>query len=72
MGRMRSALVRPWTAVVLVVAVAGGAFGLYWFQPWKLWQDETVREELPEAAAAASAPPAAPSPGASAGAPPAG
>ncbi|CAM5465315.1 hypothetical protein GCM10010261_58200 [Streptomyces pilosus] len=72
MGRMRSALVRPWTAVVLVVAVAGGAFGLYWFQPWKLWQDETVREELPGAAAAASTPPAAPSPGASADTPPAG
>ncbi|GAA2647143.1 DM13 domain-containing protein [Streptomyces spororaveus] len=41
-------------AAAVVVAVA-----LYWLQPWKLWQDETVREALP----AAAAPPA---PGASA------
>ncbi len=33
-------------AVVLVVAVAAG---LYWFQPWKLWVNETVREDLPVA-----------------------
>ncbi|MEU3172307.1 MULTISPECIES: DM13 domain-containing protein [unclassified Streptomyces] len=52
MGRVRSALVRPWTVGVLVVAVAAVAFGLYWFQPWKLWQDETVQESLPAAAAA--------------------
>jgi hypothetical protein len=76
MGRVRSALFRPWTVGVLVVAVAGGGFGLYWFQPWKLWQDETVREALPEVAAAASTPPAgepseAPS-GATATPPPAG
>ncbi|MFB6511909.1 DM13 domain-containing protein [Streptomyces virginiae] len=37
-------------AAAVVVAVA-----LYWLQPWKLWQDETVREALP-AAAAPSAP----------------
>lgn len=58
MGRVRSALFRPWTAGVLMVAVVGGAFGLYWFQPWKLWQDETVQEALPEVTAAASTPPA--------------
>jgi hypothetical protein len=34
---------------VLVVAVAAVGFGLYWFQPWKLWQDETVDEALPQA-----------------------
>lgn len=33
-------------AVGLVVAVAAG---LYWFQPWKLWVNETVQEALPVA-----------------------
>lgn len=44
--------------------------GLYWFQPWKLWQDETVREEL----AVPTAPPqtAPPSPGAASPTPPPG
>ncbi|MCX4779987.1 DM13 domain-containing protein [Streptomyces sp. NBC_01264] len=32
------------------------AVGLYWFQPWKLWQDATVHESLPAAAPAAAAP----------------
>ncbi|RSN20121.1 electron transporter [Streptomyces sp. WAC 05977] len=31
-------------AVGLVVAVAAG---LYWFQPWKLWVNETVQEAAP-------------------------
>ncbi|GAB2761293.1 DM13 domain-containing protein [Streptomyces bullii] len=31
----------------LVAVVVGAGAGLYWFQPWKLWQDETVREALP-------------------------
>ncbi|MFD0147452.1 MULTISPECIES: DM13 domain-containing protein [unclassified Streptomyces] len=31
------------------VAVALGVLGLYWFQPWKLWQDQTVDEALPTA-----------------------
>ncbi|MEH0547555.1 DM13 domain-containing protein [Streptomyces sp. B21-105] len=31
-----------------MVAVAGAGFGAYWFQPWKLWQDETVEEALPD------------------------
>jgi hypothetical protein len=72
MGRVRSALLGPWAAGVLVVAVAGAGFGLYWFQPWKLWQDETVREALPEATAVASAPPAEAPSGATATPPPAG
>ncbi|MFD5148174.1 DM13 domain-containing protein [Streptomyces sp. NPDC058401] len=28
--------------------------GLYWFQPWKLWQDASVHESLPAAAPAAA------------------
>ncbi|MFE7764392.1 DM13 domain-containing protein [Streptomyces sp. NPDC057438] len=37
-----------------VVMVLGVTAGLYWFQPWKLWQDETVTESLPGTVAAAS------------------
>ncbi|MFI6341235.1 DM13 domain-containing protein [Streptomyces sp. NPDC050535] len=68
MARVWKALTRPLVIAVLVVAVAGG-FGLYWFQPWKLWQDETVEEALPgvaetsaPSAAAPSAEPSAPGP----------
>ncbi|WEH12576.1 DM13 domain-containing protein [Streptomyces sp. VNUA24] len=32
---------------LVVVAVMGVTAGLYWFQPWKLWQDRTVTESLP-------------------------
>ncbi|MEU6616459.1 DM13 domain-containing protein [Streptomyces parvus] len=52
MGRVRGVLTRPVVAGALVVAVVMVGVGLYWFQPWKLWQDETVREALPEATAA--------------------
>ncbi|MEG3629948.1 DM13 domain-containing protein [Streptomyces poriticola] len=71
MVRVRQALGRPWVIGVLVVAVAGAGFGLYWFQPWKLWQDETVEEALPGAVStSAPADPSAPAPGDSpAGAP---
>ncbi|MBT3155269.1 DM13 domain-containing protein [Streptomyces sp. CHD11] len=72
MGRVRSALFRPWTAGVLMAAVVAGAFGLYWFQPWKLWQDETVQEALPEVTAVASTPPAGSPSGTAATPPPAG
>ncbi|MBZ9644788.1 DM13 domain-containing protein [Streptomyces sp. PSKA30] len=44
MGRMGRVIV-----VALVPAVALAGAGLYWFQPWKLWQDETVQEALPAA-----------------------
>ncbi|GAA1436394.1 DM13 domain-containing protein [Streptomyces thermospinosisporus] len=74
MGRLRRALVRPWVVGLLAVAVAGVGFGLYWFQPWKLWQDETVQEALPAASAPAADAPAAPdsdAPGSSAPASPA-
>lgn len=46
-------------AVVAVAVVLG--VGLYWFQPWKLWQDETVRDALPTTPA-----PSAPGPTSSA------
>jgi hypothetical protein len=61
MGCVRKALTGPLVVAVLVVAVVGGGFGLYWFQPWKLWQDETVREALPGGAEASAPPAAAPS-----------
>ncbi|MFD9304833.1 DM13 domain-containing protein [Streptomyces sp. NPDC060048] len=54
--------------VVVAAALALGA-GLYWFQPWKLWQDDTVREALPTAP---SPSPSAPAPAASGAAAPAG
>ncbi|MEU9353598.1 DM13 domain-containing protein [Streptomyces griseoloalbus] len=58
MGRVRNTLVRPWLAGVLTAVVAAGGFGLYWFQPWKVWQDETVQEALPGPATTAPATPA--------------
>ncbi|MFJ8635709.1 DM13 domain-containing protein [Streptomyces sp. NPDC093568] len=64
MGRVRKALGRPLGIGVLALVLAVGGFGLYWFQPWKLWQDQTVEEALPVAAPTvapgASSPPAAP------------
>ncbi|MFF8841152.1 DM13 domain-containing protein [Streptomyces sp. NPDC015127] len=72
---------RPGRPVVMAAAtavvVAAGA-GLYWFQPWKIWQDETVREDFPVVAGDATpgpskGPSASPEPGApSPSAPPAG
>lgn len=52
---------RLWAAVAIAVTVVLAA-GLYWLQPWKLWQDETVREALPAAAlpTVSGAPAAAP------------
>ena len=44
---MISRLLRtPLTWVVIVVLAAGSAFGLYWFQPWKLVTDTVVAERL--------------------------
>ncbi|MFI8204972.1 DM13 domain-containing protein [Streptomyces sp. NPDC085937] len=75
MGRVRDGLSRPWAAVLLAGVTAVAGFGLYWFQPWKLWQDETVREALPGTAttapAATTAPGEVPS-GAESAAPPSG
>ncbi|GAB3858400.1 DM13 domain-containing protein [Micromonospora andamanensis] len=54
----------PLTWVAITVLAAGSAFGLYWFQPWKLLTDAEVAEQLttvaPPASSAASATPAAP------------
>ncbi|WP_431780439.1 DM13 domain-containing protein [Streptomyces chumphonensis] len=38
---------RPVVAGGLVLGLAVAAVGLYLFQPWKLWTDETVNEALP-------------------------
>ena len=62
MGRGRRVLTRPLVIAVLVAAVGGVGFGLYWFQPWKLWQDETVEEALPGVVENSAPPAAAPSP----------
>ncbi|MGW1541887.1 DM13 domain-containing protein [Streptomyces sp. NPDC002309] len=51
MTRVRKALTRPSVVAVLLVAVGATGFALYWFQPWKLWQDTTVDEALPGIAA---------------------
>ncbi|MEU1254636.1 DM13 domain-containing protein [Streptomyces chartreusis] len=55
MGRVRKALWGPLGLGVLVLVLVAGGLGLYWFQPWKLWQDTTVEEALP-AAVGTSAP----------------
>ncbi|MGQ4425571.1 electron transporter, partial [Streptomyces violaceoruber] len=56
MRRGRKAVGRPLLIGALALAVVGGTLGLYWFQPWKLWQDETVDEALPGAVTTASPP----------------
>ncbi|MFT9665835.1 DM13 domain-containing protein [Streptomyces rhizosphaericola] len=62
--RRRSAPVL--TGAVIAFALVAAA-GLYWFQPWKLWQDETVREELAVPTAPPQTAPGAPSPSAPTG-----
>ncbi|MFD6230294.1 DM13 domain-containing protein [Streptomyces sp. NPDC060232] len=47
---------RPLVGAAVVVVTAVLAAGLYLFQPWKLWQDETVSEALPTASPAAPGP----------------
>ncbi|MFC7304156.1 DM13 domain-containing protein [Streptomyces monticola] len=58
---MRGLTKKPVLVGVLVAAVLAVGVGLYWFQPWKLWQDETVHDALPTADAAAKPSKAAPS-----------
>ncbi|MEU3821159.1 DM13 domain-containing protein [Streptomyces sp. NPDC030392] len=66
MAERRRAASRPLVIGVLAVALAAAGFGLYWFQPWKLWTDDTVRDALPEVTASA---PAAPVPSEAPGGP---
>lgn len=55
---MASRLLRaPLTWVAVTVLAAGTAFGLYWFQPWKLVTNTEVNEEL--TVVATEAPPSA-------------
>lgn len=52
---MRKLARKPVTWVVVGVAVAAIAFGLYWFQPWRLFTSTTVDDALPTAAPSAPA-----------------
>ncbi|MFD3872720.1 DM13 domain-containing protein [Streptomyces sp. NPDC058623] len=54
----------------LVTALVLLGVGVYWFQPWKLWQDDRVDEALPTALKPAPSAPAAPSGAAASAAPP--
>jgi Electron transfer DM13 len=45
--------------VAAAVASVGVAFGLYWFQPWKLWTDDRVDDALPAVATAVATGPVA-------------
>ncbi|MFE5867152.1 DM13 domain-containing protein [Streptomyces roseifaciens] len=49
MGRVRRVLRKPAVIGVLIAGALALAAGLVWFQPWKLWVDETVREAVPAA-----------------------
>ncbi len=57
---MRRTLGKPVVIAVLLVGMVVAGVGLYWFQPWKLWVDDTVRDELPVAAPATTGPDATP------------
>ncbi|MFD0355405.1 DM13 domain-containing protein [Streptomyces sp. NPDC127110] len=46
---------RPMVIAAAAVATVLVAVGLYWFEPWKLWQEVTIREALPRTTASASA-----------------
>ena len=48
---MRKLARKPVTWVVVGAAVVAIAFGLYWFQPWRLFTDTTVDDALPTPAA---------------------
>ncbi|MGP4000597.1 DM13 domain-containing protein [Streptomyces sp. 8N706] len=60
MNRLLRVLRKPVVIAVLVIGLAAAAFGLFWFQPWKLWVDQTVREDLPPGVADATGRPQAP------------
>ncbi|MFF4233674.1 DM13 domain-containing protein [Streptomyces sp. NPDC001820] len=70
MGRVQRWLGRPWGVAALVVGLAVAGVGLFWFQPWKLWVDETIKDALPAATATQdAAEPAAGEPAAAASGP---
>ncbi|MFC5720671.1 DM13 domain-containing protein [Streptomyces gamaensis] len=54
MGRVRRVLRKRFVQAAIVAVVVAVGVGVYWFQPWKLWVDETVREAAPVASGAAS------------------
>ncbi len=60
MNRTRRIFGRPWFIGVLVAGLVAVAAGLYWFQPWQLWVDETVQEALPAPAPVSSPPVSSP------------
>ncbi|WP_286260139.1 DM13 domain-containing protein [Streptomyces graminofaciens] len=57
MGRVRGFVTKPVVVAVLGLVVVAVGLGLYWFQPWKLWTDDTVREPVPTPAATSTAGP---------------
>ncbi|MBE8525426.1 DM13 domain-containing protein [Amycolatopsis sp. H6(2020)] len=58
MNGTRRLLTRSRLIGALAVGLVALVAGLYWFQPWQLWVDETVQEAFPSAAP--TSPPAAP------------
>lgn len=62
MARERRILHSPVFQGALVLAVLAAGVGLYLFQPWKAWQDETVSEAFPAATSTAGSTPAAQEP----------
>lgn len=50
---VRRLLSKPITWIVVALFGIGGAGGLYWFQPWRLFTDKTVTESLAVEASAA-------------------
>ncbi|MCX4524667.1 DM13 domain-containing protein [Streptomyces sp. NBC_01551] len=51
-----------WKWALLGAGVVVLGLGMFWFQPWKLWQNATVQEALPGSSASASAKPGAAQP----------
>ncbi|OJF12871.1 DM13 domain-containing protein [Couchioplanes caeruleus] len=64
---IRRLLTKPVTWLAIALIAVGGAAGLYWFQPWRLWTTTTVMDQLSAAASPTAPPPPA---AASATAPP--
>jgi len=50
---VRRLLRSPVTWVLVLVVAAGAAFGLYWFQPWKLVTNKEVSQPVPSIATSA-------------------